>query len=208
MFYASSTLFDTSGISGIHAHENYSREAVTAFKYQDSPSLSSTVFDNASDPAKERARAPEPRREEPEDARIALRCNRKELRLVDSFVTSGEFPTRSELMRAALHAFLTSRAMSTAPTPPVDAEGFVEIPVRLRPEEYADLEAYARHVANGRPVRDLLAEFVRRSEMELKVHELVQRARATVREAAETRTQVGALGESGRDLERKGVLGR
>jgi len=44
--------------------------------------------------------------------------------------------------------------------------------------------------------------------MELKVNELVQRARATVREAVETRTQVGALQESGKDLERKGVVGR
>lgn len=166
------------------------------------------MFDNAPDPAKERVRAPEARREEPEDARIALRCNRKELRLVDSFVASGEFPTRSELMRAALHAFLRSHAMSTAPTPPVDAEGFIEVPVRLRPEEYAALETYARHVANGRPVRDLLAEIVRRGELEMKVHELVQRARATVREAVETRTQVGALTESGKDLERKGVVGR
>lgn len=166
------------------------------------------MFDNAPDPAKERVRAPEARREEPEDARIALRCNRKELQLVDSFVASGEFPTRSELMRAALHAFLRSHAMSTAPTPPVDAEGFVEVPVRLRPEEYAALETYARHVANGRPVRDILAEIVRRGELEMKVHELVQRARATVREAVETRTQVGALTESGKDLERKGVVGR
>jgi len=171
-------------------------------------SLSLTVFDNAPDRKSVRTRAPESVLEEPEDARIALRCNRKELRLVDSFVSQGEYSTRSELMRAALNAFLRSRAMSTAPTPPVDAEGFIEVPVRLRPEEYAALETYAHHVANGRPVRDLLAEIVRRGEMELKVNELVQRARATVREAVETRTQVGALQESGKDLERKGVVGR
>jgi Arc/MetJ-type ribon-helix-helix transcriptional regulator len=186
----------------------FSRATLLVFKYQEFPSLCLTVFDNAPERKKERAQAPEARREEPDDARIALRCNRKELRLVDSFVTNGEFTTRSELMRAALHAFLRSHAMSTAPTPAVDAEGFVEIPVRLRPEEYAALETYAHHVANGRPVRDLLAEIVRRGEMEMKVHELVQRARATVREAVETRTQVGALGESGKDLERKGVVGR
>ena len=166
------------------------------------------MFDNAPEQKRKGAPAPEARREEPDDARIALRCNRKELRLVDSFVTNGEFATRSELMRSALHAFLRSHAMSTAPTPAVDAEGFVEVSVRLRPEEYADLETYARHVANGRPVKDLLAEIVRRGEMELKVHELVHRARATVREAVETRTQVGALGESAKDLERKGVVGR
>ena len=166
------------------------------------------MFDNASQRVKKRARALESRAGELEEARIALRCNLNELRLVDSFVTNGEFSTRSELVRAALHAFLRARAMSAAPTPPVDAEGFVEVPVRLRPEEYAALETYARHVANGRSVRDLLAEMVRRGEMEMKVHELVQRARATVREAVETRTQVGALQESGKDLERKGVVGR
>ena len=178
------------------------------FKYKEFPSVCLTVFDNAPQRIKKRARAPEARTEELEEARIALRCNLKELRLVDSFVTNGEFSTRSELIRAALHAFLRSRAMPTAPTPPVDAEGFIEVPVRLRPEEYAALETYARHVANGRSVRDLLAEMVRRAELEMKVHELVQRARATVREAVETRTQVGALQESGKDLERKGVVGR
>ena len=167
------------------------------------------MFDNAPETGSERSRAQNASRKEAEDARIALRCNLKELQLVDSFVASGEYPTRSELMRAALHAFLRSRATPTAPTTPaVDAEGLVEVPVRLRPEEYAALETYSRHVANGRPVRDILAEMVRRGEMEMKVHELVHRARATVREAAETRTQVGALSESGKDLERKGVVGR
>ena len=166
------------------------------------------MFDNAPERVEKRTRASETRTGDPEEARIALRCNRKELRLVDSFVTNGEFSTRSELIRAALHAFLRSRAMSTAPTPPVDAEGLVEVPVRLRPEEYAALETYAQHVANRSSVKDILAEIVRRGEMEMKVHELVQRARATVREAVETRTQVGALGESAKDLERKGVVGR
>jgi Arc/MetJ-type ribon-helix-helix transcriptional regulator len=201
-------MFDTSGNPQNRERKIFCRSHWLLFKYQEFPSLSLTVFDNVPNRTTERARAPEARREELDDARIALRCNRKELRLVDSFVTNGEFSTRSELMRAALHAFLRSRAMSTAPTPAVDAEGFVEVPVRLRPEEYAALETYAHHVANGRPVRDILAEIVRRGEMEMKVHELVQRARATVREAVETRTQVGALGESGKDLERKGVVGR
>jgi Arc/MetJ-type ribon-helix-helix transcriptional regulator len=168
----------------------------------------STVFDNAPNGNPPRRRDAEPRRDATEDARIALRCNRKELQLVDSFVSSGEFPTRSDLMRAALHAFLRSRALLTAPSPVVDAEGFIEVPVRLRPEEYADLEAYARLVANGRKVSDLLAEFVRRAEYELKARELATRARASVREAAETRTQVGELTESGKDLERRGVVGR
>jgi Arc/MetJ-type ribon-helix-helix transcriptional regulator len=172
------------------------------------PSLCSTVFDNASRRASGTSEEAPARGERPEDARIALRCNRKELQLVDSFVANGEFPTRSELMRAALHAFLRGRAMSTAPTPAVDAEGYIEVPVRLRPEEYASLETYAQHVANHGSVRDVLAEIVRRGELEMKVHELVQRARATVREAVEARTQAGALGESAKDLERKGVVGR
>jgi Arc/MetJ-type ribon-helix-helix transcriptional regulator len=166
------------------------------------------VFDKAPEGKPARPQANEAAPEADEDARIALRCNRKELQLVDSFVVSGEFATRSELMRSALHAFLRARALSTAPAPTLDAEGYVEVPVRLRPEEYAAFETYSRHVANGRPVRDILAEIVRRGELELKVQELVARARATVREAVETRAQYGALQESGKDLERRGVVGR
>jgi Arc/MetJ-type ribon-helix-helix transcriptional regulator len=74
------------------------------------------VFDKDSKRKSAPSRDADDRREGTEDARIALRCNRKELQLVDSFVANGEFETRSELMRAALHAFLRSRAMSTAPT--------------------------------------------------------------------------------------------
>jgi Arc/MetJ-type ribon-helix-helix transcriptional regulator len=166
------------------------------------------VFDNAPNGKKARPSEPEASRPESEDARIALRCNRKELQLVDSFVSSGEFPTRSELMRAALHAFLRSRALLTAPTPPVDADGYVEVPVRLKPDEYAAFEAYAQHVANGRAVRDILAECVRRGEKAMEVYELIERARQTTRAAAKVRSEAGALSESGRDLERKGVVGR
>lgn len=111
-------------------------------------------------------------------------------------------------MRAALHAFLRSRALSTAPTPPVDAEGYLEVPVRLTPEEFAELEAFAHHTGNRHAVKDTLAMLVRRGALELKVTELAQKARAQVREAAETRTQVGALQESAKDLERKGFVGR
>jgi Arc/MetJ-type ribon-helix-helix transcriptional regulator len=167
----------------------------------------SAVFDNAPEGKFARRRA-EPSPEATEDARIALRCYRKELELVDAFVRSGEFATRSELMRAALHAFLQVRALSAAPAPAVDAEGFIEVPVRLRPEEYALFETYSRLVANGRPVRDLLAEVVRRGEKEMEVQELAARARATVREAVKTRAQVGELQESTKDLERRGVVGR
>lgn len=187
----------------------HSRQSIERlFKYQELTCLCVAVFDKGSSRKSAPSQEPDDRRDGTEDARIALRCNRKELQLVDSFVANGEFETRSELMRAALHAFLRSRALSTAPTPPADAEGFIEVPVRLRPDEYAAFEAYSRHIANGRPVRDLLAEIVRRGESEMKVHELVARARATVREAVESRTQAGALQESAKDLERKGVVGR
>ncbi len=166
------------------------------------------MFDNAPNEPSARSRAPGARPEPAEDARIALRCNRKELQLVDSFVTNGDYPSRSELMRAALHAFLRVRAMSAAPTPPVDADGLVEVAVRLRPEEYAEIVAYAQTVANGSSVRDVLATLLRRGEYELKVHELALRAREAVREAAANRTQVGALADSGKDLEKRGVVGR
>ncbi len=143
-----------------------------------------------------------------DDARIALRCNRDELELLDSHVARGEFSSRSELMRAALHAFLRARAWSNLPTPRVDADGLVEATVRLRPDEYATLVAYAAKVCNGRRVDDVLAELVRRAESELKLTELVRRTHERIREAASTGATVGALEESGKDLERRGVLGR
>ncbi len=111
-------------------------------------------------------------------------------------------------MRAALYAFIRSRAQSTTPTPRVDTDGLVPTNVRLRPDEYATFVAYARTVCNGRPVEDVLAEVLRRGEIELKVHELAARARTTVQEAVENRARVGALQESASDLERRGVVGR
>lgn len=169
---------------------------------------SASVFDDAPRRSSAAQKRVDARRREPEEARIALRCNRKELQLVDSFVASGEFPTRSELMRAALHAFLRSRALSTAPNPPVDAEGYVEVPVRLTPEEYAEFDAFAHHIGNRQSVKDALAMLIRRGALELKVTEMAQKARTQAREAAETRTQVGALQESAKDMERKGFVGR
>jgi Arc/MetJ-type ribon-helix-helix transcriptional regulator len=166
------------------------------------------VFDNAPNGKKARSLEPDAPRHDAEDARIALRCNRKELQLVDSFVASGEYPTRSELMRAALHAFLRSRALSTAPSPAVDAEGYIEVPVRLTPEEHAEFEAFARHVNNRHDVKDALAQLVRRGALEMKVTELAQKARAQQRDAAHARTQADALAEKARDLERQGLVGK
>ncbi len=143
----------------------------------------------------------------PEDERIALRCNRKELQLVDSFVSSGEFRTRSELMRAALREFLRVRALSVvAPTP--DEAGLIEVPVRLRRDELETLVAHAKLVGNDRPIGDLLAELVRRGEMETKIAELVQRHRLSVQQWEETRQAVAALERSARRLENRGVVGR
>lgn len=167
------------------------------------------MFDKARSGTARRGRDDGPDRAQgSEDARIALRCDRRELDLVDSFVASGEFSSRSELMRAALYAFIRSRAQSTTPTPRVDTDGLVPTNVRLRPDEYATFVAYARTVCNGRPVEDVLAEVLRRGEIELKVHELAARARTTVQEAVENRARVGALQESASDLERRGVVGR
>ncbi len=166
------------------------------------------MFDNARDGTKDRASGPEASRRDREEARIALRCTLSELRLVDSYVAAGDYATRSELLRAALHAFLRSRAMSSTPTPPVDADGFVEVAIRLRPEECAAAEAYARHMANGMELRDALALVFRYGEEKLDVDAHLRRKREQSREAAETRARVGDLSDSGRDLERKGVVGR
>ncbi|HYK92750.1 MAG TPA: ribbon-helix-helix domain-containing protein [Thermoplasmata archaeon] len=143
----------------------------------------------------------------PEDERIALRCNRKELQLVDSFVSSGEFRSRSELMRAALRDFLRARALS-AVSPPTEPSGLIEVPVRLRRDELETLVAHAKLVGNDRPVGDLLAELVRRGEMEAKISELVQRHRLSVQQWEETRQTVAALERSGRRLEGRGLVGR
>jgi Arc/MetJ-type ribon-helix-helix transcriptional regulator len=167
-----------------------------------------TVFDNAREGKEGRTSGPEASRRDREEARIALRCTLAELRLVDSFVASGEYATRSELLRAALHAFLRSRALSSTPTPPVDADGFVEVAIRLTPEECAAAEAYARHMGNRAELRDTLALIFRYGEKALEVREHARRVREQNREAVETRTRVGELSDSGRDLERKGVVGR
>jgi len=166
------------------------------------------VFDNASNRRSSRSRGRAALPKEPEEARIALRCNRKELELLDSFVASGDFESRSELVRGALHAFLRSRALSAVPTPRVDSEGLMEVPVRLRPDEVATWEAYAKTIANGRPVADLFAEAVRHHERRLEAVDLAKRGRERVREAVDSRAKVHALGESARNLERKGLVGR
>ncbi len=145
----------------------------------------------------------------PEDERIALRCNRKELQLLDSFVTNGEFRSRSELMRRALHEFLRARALSTMSPHAGAAPGdLIEVSVRLRPEEVEAFQTYADVVANGQKLGDVIAQAVRRGEVELKVSELAKRAHDQRHEAAENRASLSSLKRSAEDLERRGVVGR
>ena len=149
------------------------------------------------------------RRVGPEDERIALRCNVRELQLLDTFVASGEFRSRSELMRQALLQFLRVRTAAAVPSPAAARPpGLVEVPVRLRAEEIEMLQTYAELVGNDRPLGDLLAELVRHGEESLKVAELAARHRRHAHEAAEARAAVSSLKASGQDLERRGVVGR
>lgn len=166
------------------------------------------MFDKASAGNDRRSRERRPLPRDLEEARIALRCNREELQLLDSFVADGEFESRSELMRAALYAFLRSRALSATPTPRVDAAGLTEVPVRLRPHEVALWEAYAKLVGNDRKLADLFAEAVRQYGQKLGVPEIVAQMRDQVRQAAESSVQEHSLSESGREMERKGWAGR
>lgn len=166
------------------------------------------MFDNAKDPL-----SPDPaarRALRPEDERIGVRCNRRELQLIDSFVIHGDFRNRSDLVRSALRAFLKSKASASVPPLPTpnDPHGLVEVVVRLRRDEVEALEAYGQLASNGQPLSDLLAQLVRRGELELKVTETVARSRSAVREAGETRRRLEELGRSGGDLERRGVVGR
>ena len=128
---------------------------------------------------------------------------------MDTFVSSGEFESRSELMRAALRQFLRTRTESVVQTPPTAGPtGLLEAPVRLRQDEVETFREYGALVSNDQPLYDVLAQLVRRGALELQVSELVARARGAVRKAAEERAQVQALETSGRDLERQGVVGR
>lgn len=165
------------------------------------------MFDKPRMPPPTASREPAEDRGRPEDERIALRCNRRELQLMDSFVASGEFRTRSELMREALREFLRDRAKS-AVEPSPNASEIVEVPVRLRREEVAMLMVHAKLVGNDRALGDLLAELVRVGEMHGNIADLVQRHSRFVHEAALARAQVEALGQAGQRLKERGFVGR
>jgi Arc/MetJ-type ribon-helix-helix transcriptional regulator len=165
------------------------------------------VFDKAPNPRSETPRATSPEeRPGPEDERIALRCNRKELQLLDSFVANGEFASRSELMRAALREFLRVRALSGAMIPgDTDA---VEVPVTIRRDEYEQFCDYGDAVANGLTVENTLALMVRRGALENKVAEQVAAARESRRRSVESREKAQGLERARSELTRRGVIGR
>lgn len=167
------------------------------------------MFDNAPPEHPLTVRPSAGARQGPEEERIALRCTRKELQLLDSFVVDGEFRSRSELMRAALREFLRSRAASvaTAPQPPRPGD-LIEVPVRLRAAEVETLRDYATLVGNGRALGDLLADLVRQGERKLEVLELVERARRSIRQDEVARERLDELARSGAGLQRRGVVGR
>ncbi|HKS59842.1 MAG TPA: ribbon-helix-helix domain-containing protein [Thermoplasmata archaeon] len=167
------------------------------------------MFDKTSQAKPKRTRYDPEETLGPEDERIALRCNRKELQLLDSFVLTGEFRSRSELMRAALREYLRARALP-AVQPPVASSptAATEVAVRLRNDEVETYTAYGELVANGQPLPDVLASLVRRGGLELKATELVSQARAQKHLAEESRAQLNGLRDSAETLARKGVVGR
>ncbi|MCI4350947.1 MAG: ribbon-helix-helix domain-containing protein [Thermoplasmata archaeon] len=167
------------------------------------------MFDKASRSQSTPAHDTGRRRVGPEDERIALRCNRRELQLLDSFVANGEFRSRSDLMRAALLEFLRARSIGAVPVAPATSgDRSTEVTVHLRPDEAETYRAYGRLIANGADLSAVVAQLARRGEIELKVGELVERARRSVRGAAETEAEIRALQESGEELSRKGFVGR
>lgn len=145
-----------------------------------------------------------------EDERIAVRCTRRELQHLDSFVVSGEFGSRSELIRAALRDYLARRVRgepAPVPTAQPPALSPPEALAHLSPEELETYAAYGQMVANGASLGDILAQLARRGALELKVDAMVTEARTRKRNAVERRTQVEELKQTSEELQRRGILG-
>ncbi|MCI4323836.1 MAG: ribbon-helix-helix domain-containing protein [Thermoplasmata archaeon] len=165
------------------------------------------MFDNTpSSPTRAPRASPADARPGPEDERIALRCNQRELQLLDTFVASGEFRSRSELMRFALREFLRDRASTAAGLRAADDT--VAVSVRLRRDEAAVIAAYGESVANGIPLDAVLAQLVRSGARDLHIRELVEDARRSIQLSAATREVLESLDASARSLARRGVIGR
>lgn len=149
-----------------------------------------------------------------EEERVGVRCSRRELQFLDSFVVSGEFRTRSELIREALRDFLARRARE-APAESATARprtheapaASASAPGSFRPEELELLTDYADLVMNGASVGDALAAIVRQGIPMEKVRQVVAEQRGLVRDSAERRTKVENAGRSSQELERQGYLG-
>jgi hypothetical protein len=75
-------------------------------------------------------------------------------------------------------------------------------------DEVETLRAYGELSGNGRDLADVLAELVRRGELETKARELLERSRTAVRSAEAGRERLRELRDTSAELERKGVLGR
>jgi Arc/MetJ-type ribon-helix-helix transcriptional regulator len=149
-----------------------------------------------------------------EEERVGVRCARRELQFLDSFVVSGEFRTRSELIRAALKDFLARRARADSEAPTSTAPRTHEAPVAaaaglvsFRPEEMELLQSYADLVLNGASIGDALAAIVRQGLSMEKVRTVVAEQRGLVRDSAERRTKVEGAGQTSQELERRGYLG-
>ncbi len=149
-----------------------------------------------------------------EEERVGVRCSRRELQFLDSFVVSGEFRTRSELIREALKDFLARRSRevpeanaTTQPrthTAPAATQG---IAASFRPEEAELLQEYAELVMNGASVADALAAIVRQGIPMEKVRQVVAEQRGLVRDSAERRSKVENAELASQTLERQGYLG-
>ncbi|MDE1821447.1 MAG: hypothetical protein KGJ23_00920 [Euryarchaeota archaeon] len=148
-----------------------------------------------------------------EEERVGVRCSRRELQFLDSFVVSGEFRTRSELIREALKDFLARRAREVPEAPATTQPRTHTAPVQgnaagsFRPEELELLTEYAELVLNGASVGDALAAIVRQGIPMEKVRTVVAEQRALVRDSAERRTKVENAGRTSQELERQGYLG-
>jgi Arc/MetJ-type ribon-helix-helix transcriptional regulator len=105
------------------------------------------------------------------EVRLAVRCSQRELRAIDAFVLTGDFRTRSELVRKAIEQYLAARLKEV----PQDS-GSPEGPrVRLRSEEIEIVSRYAKLVSGG-DLEGALAMLVRYGLQKLEVDEMVAKA--------------------------------
>jgi Arc/MetJ-type ribon-helix-helix transcriptional regulator len=149
-----------------------------------------------------------------EEERVGVRCSRRELQFLDSFVVSGEFRTRSELIRDAIREFLSRRVRDASPATETAAPkthtapaAEARAPGSFRQEEMELLTSYADLVMNGASVGDAIAAIVRQGISLEKVRAVVAEQRGLVRDSAERRTRVEGAERTSQELEHRGYLG-